>query len=68
MDEDLRTRLTDRIRSLMPGVREDLERLVRIPSVGFLGFDPATVRASAELTRELLASGGAEAVRQESSR
>src|SRR5438105_14470125 len=50
-----------RIRALMPGVRSDLEALVRLPSVGFEGFDPAPVRASAELTRDLLAGTGAEA-------
>src|SRR5438552_7547364 len=61
MDEDLRARITERVHDLMPAVRADLERLVRIPSVGFPGFDPANVRASAELTRDLLASCGAEA-------
>ena len=61
MDDGLRSRITSRVRDLMPGVREDLVRLVRIPSVGFPGFDPANVRASAELTRDLLASCGAEA-------
>jgi acetylornithine deacetylase/succinyl-diaminopimelate desuccinylase-like protein len=55
------TDIRDRIHSLMPGVRSDLEALVRIPSVGFDGFDPAEVRRSAELTRELLEGCGASA-------
>src|SRR6266542_763920 len=50
-----------RVRGLMLGVRSDLEALIRIPSVGFDGFDPAQVRASAELTRDLLAGCGASA-------
>lgn len=61
MDEGVRERMRRRMTALMPGVREDLERLVRIPSVGFAGFDPANVRASAELTRDLLAATGADA-------
>ena len=36
----------------------DLERLVRIPSIGYEGYDPAHVRASAEATAEILRSAG----------
>lgn len=36
----------------------DLERLVRIPSIGYEGYDPAHVRASAEATAEILRSSG----------
>jgi acetylornithine deacetylase/succinyl-diaminopimelate desuccinylase-like protein len=61
MSDDLRAGLRNRVHDLMPAVRADLERLVRIPSVGFPGFDPANVRASAELTRDLLAAAGAQA-------
>jgi acetylornithine deacetylase/succinyl-diaminopimelate desuccinylase-like protein len=53
--------LSTKIHRLMPGVRADLESLVRIPSVGFEGFDPANVRATAELTRDLLSGTGASA-------
>src|SRR3954453_2962033 len=38
----------------MPGVRADLERLVRIPGVAFEGFDHAHVERSAEAVAELL--------------
>jgi acetylornithine deacetylase/succinyl-diaminopimelate desuccinylase-like protein len=37
---------------------DDLERLVRIPSIGASGHDPAHVRASAEATAEILRSAG----------
>ncbi|MBM9458466.1 dipeptidase [Nocardioides sp. zg-536] len=52
--EDLRTRITE----LLPGVRADLEALVRIPSVS---ADPARrdqVEASARATAELFAAEG----------
>ncbi|OLC57142.1 MAG: dipeptidase [Chloroflexi bacterium 13_1_40CM_4_68_4] len=42
----------------MPGIRADLERLVRIPSVGHKGFDLSHVRRSGELTRDLFGALG----------
>ena len=46
-----------------PRVRESLERLVRIPSVSFPGFDPAPVRESAKATAEILEACGVGGVR-----
>ena len=48
----------ERIRTDMERTTEDLERLVRIPSIGYPGYDPANVRASAEATRDILRSAG----------
>ncbi|MGH2686049.1 MAG: M20/M25/M40 family metallo-hydrolase, partial [Actinomycetota bacterium] len=59
MTEDLRT-ATDEV---WPRIRSDLERLVRIPSVAFPGFDPQPVRRSAELTAEILEGAGVEGLR-----
>lgn len=50
--------MREQIDRVLPGVREDLERLVRIPSVSADGFDPAHVRASAEATHALFANEG----------
>ena len=47
--DDLRRRIAE----AMPGTIADLERLVRIPSVGYPGYDPAHLRASAEAVRAL---------------
>jgi acetylornithine deacetylase/succinyl-diaminopimelate desuccinylase-like protein len=52
--------LSTRVAGLMPKLREDLENLVRIPSVSFPEFDPANVRRSAEATRLLLEAAGME--------
>jgi cysteinylglycine-S-conjugate dipeptidase len=46
------------IRREMPGVRADLERLVRIPGVAFEGFDHSHVERSAEAVAELLRECG----------
>ena len=60
MDTDrLRSRIADR----MPTTTAALEDLVRIPSLGYPGYDPANVRASAERTREILADAGVEGAR-----
>ncbi len=47
----------------MPGVRADLENLVRIPSIAFDGFDHAQVDRSAEAVAELLRGAGLPDVR-----
>jgi acetylornithine deacetylase/succinyl-diaminopimelate desuccinylase-like protein len=58
-DEALRARIRDG----MPGATQELERLVRIPSMGYRGYDPANVRASAETTRDILRDAGADDAR-----
>jgi acetylornithine deacetylase/succinyl-diaminopimelate desuccinylase-like protein len=50
--------LRGRITADMPRTVAELERLVRIPSMGYPGYDPANVRASAEATREILTKAG----------
>jgi acetylornithine deacetylase/succinyl-diaminopimelate desuccinylase-like protein len=42
----------------LPGVRQDLERLVRIPSIAFPGYDHSQVERSAEAVAELLRDAG----------
>lgn len=42
----------------LPGVRADLERLIRIPGIAFPGFDGAEVERSAAATAELLRGCG----------
>ncbi|MEU7870605.1 dipeptidase [Dactylosporangium sp. NPDC049140] len=51
------------IRREMPGVRADLEALVRIPSIAFAGFDHSHVERSAEAVAELLRGVGLPDVR-----
>ncbi|MDQ3991478.1 MAG: M20/M25/M40 family metallo-hydrolase, partial [Actinomycetota bacterium] len=51
---DLRRSVTD----VFPGVRADLDRLIRIPSVSAPGFDPLHVRQSAVATAEVLETCG----------
>jgi acetylornithine deacetylase/succinyl-diaminopimelate desuccinylase-like protein len=58
-DEELR----ERIAADMPRTVAELERLVRIPSMGYPGYDPADVRASAETTRDILREAGVENAR-----
>ena len=47
----------------MPRAVAELERLVRIPSMGYPDYDPANVRASAEATKEILEDAGVETAR-----
>jgi acetylornithine deacetylase/succinyl-diaminopimelate desuccinylase-like protein len=55
--------LRTRVATDMPRTVADLERLVRIPSVGHPGHDPAHVRASAEATSDILREAGLQDVR-----
>lgn len=54
MHNDLR----EAVDHLMPSLRNDLEALVKIPSVSAPGYDPEAVRASAEFTAGLLNEAG----------
>jgi acetylornithine deacetylase/succinyl-diaminopimelate desuccinylase-like protein len=56
-------RLRARIAEGMPRTVEELSGLVRIPSIGYPGYDPANVRASAEATRDVLAGAGVDGAR-----
>ncbi|WP_275895844.1 dipeptidase [Austwickia chelonae] len=53
-----RDELADRVASAMPGVRADLESLVRIPSVSLPSFDAQEVTRSAERVAELFRAEG----------
>jgi cysteinylglycine-S-conjugate dipeptidase len=53
-------RLRARLDGLMPGVRGDLERLIRIPSVSAPGFDYSPIDESASLVAALLQECGLE--------
>jgi len=57
------TALRAAIEREMPGVRADLERLVRIPSIAFDGYDHSHVERSAEAVAELLRGAGMPDVR-----
>ena len=56
--------LRQRIDALLPQVRADLERLVRIPGVSAAAFDQGHVRASADVVEELLRGAGLTDVQQ----
>jgi acetylornithine deacetylase/succinyl-diaminopimelate desuccinylase-like protein len=55
--------LSAAVDALFPDVRNELESLVRIPSVSLTGYDPADVRRSAEATAALLEEAGLSDVR-----
>jgi acetylornithine deacetylase/succinyl-diaminopimelate desuccinylase-like protein len=59
LSEDDVAGLKLRVAALMPQVRADLERLVRIPSVNFPGYDLAPVHECAQAVAELLREAGA---------
>lgn len=48
---------------VLPGVRADLERLVRVPGVAFPGYDAEQVERSAELVAQLCREAGVPDVR-----
>jgi acetylornithine deacetylase/succinyl-diaminopimelate desuccinylase-like protein len=50
--------LHDAVTAAMPETLAGLERLVRIPSRGYPGYDPADVRRSAETTRDIFVEAG----------
>jgi acetylornithine deacetylase/succinyl-diaminopimelate desuccinylase-like protein len=52
--------LRGRVSAGMPQIRADLERLVRIPSVSFQGFDRGHVERSCEETIRILGAAGLE--------
>ena len=55
--------LTEAVAAQVPVMRDQLERLVRIPSVSAPGFDPAPMRACAALCIEILEDAGLSSVR-----
>ena len=57
-DQDLRSTVD----ALMDGLRADLERLARIPSIAFPGFPPEPVRQAHDLVVELLRDAGVERI------
>ncbi|MGH2738897.1 MAG: dipeptidase [Actinomycetota bacterium] len=59
----MRRGLREHVEEVLPGVRTNLEGLIRIPSVSAPGFDPAHVRASADAAAEVLEAAGTKEVR-----
>jgi acetylornithine deacetylase/succinyl-diaminopimelate desuccinylase-like protein len=57
--DELRRAVSD----LMPRTQQDLERLVRIPSIAFPGYDTAPVHDSAVASAEILEAAGLQGVR-----
>ncbi|HEY2673958.1 MAG TPA: dipeptidase [Rugosimonospora sp.] len=55
--------LRDAVTRVLPGVTEDLIRLVRIPGIAFAGFDHEKVERSAEAVADLLRGAGLPDVR-----
>jgi len=58
MSEPDSSQMQAKVSALMPSVRANLERLVRIPSVSFPEFDPVRVQESAKATRDILDAAG----------
>lgn len=55
--------LREAVAADVPRMRDELERLVRIPSIAFPGYDEAPVRASADETARILEAAGYDGVR-----
>jgi acetylornithine deacetylase/succinyl-diaminopimelate desuccinylase-like protein len=55
---DAPTDLPAIVRDLMPGLKDDLARLVAIPSIAFPGFPEAPVEEAAQATLEILQAAG----------
>jgi len=51
-------RVRERVAAVLPGVRHDLERLIRIPSIAFEGYPEEPVREAAAAVAELFAAAG----------
>jgi len=60
---DPSSRVVERAAAVLPGVRADLEALVRIPSVSAASYDQARVAESAEAVAGLLRGAGLDDVR-----
>ena len=60
---DRSARVVGRAEAVLPGVRADLEALVRIPSVSAASFDRARVAESADAVAQLLRDAGLDDVR-----
>lgn len=58
IDEQAARALHERLEPLLPAAIEDLENLVRIPSIAFPGYDRAPVHRSAEEVARLLREAG----------
>lgn len=60
MADAVRSVAADEVAALMPVLRIDLERLVRIPSIAFPGFPPEPLVQAHDLVVDLLRDAGAE--------
>jgi acetylornithine deacetylase/succinyl-diaminopimelate desuccinylase-like protein len=63
MTDNAVTTVAERIAQDADRITDELSRLVAIPSVGYPGYDPAHVRASAQLTADILRDAGVPDVR-----
>ncbi len=54
------TSIADRVRALMPELKSDLERLIRIPSIAFADYPPEPLLEARDVVVELLRGAGVE--------